>query len=134
MAENEFVGGMQSKVPNALIVLLLGIFSIVGCLFGGWPGLIIAAIGLFLASKGKSAFNAAPDSFLASSYSNLKLGRTLCWVGLILSAIVLLMMMGFYSFMGEEGMAAIKECQENSSDMAEQQECIMEILMSLSEE
>jgi len=134
MAENEIIDdgiNMPSqKVPNALVVLLLGIFSIVGCCLGGWPGVILGAIGIFLASKGNAAFKASPDSYISSSYSNLKLGRTLSWIGLILSIIFLVF--GFFvsSFIGEEGAAALKECLE-LSDPNEQVECIMEVWESL---
>ena len=103
MAENDFISGTQSeKVPYAIIVMLLGIFSIIACFFGGWPGLLVAGIGLFLASKGSSAYKASPDTYMASSYSNLKLGRILCWVGFIISALVLIIGIMVMSAIGEE--------------------------------
>lgn len=135
MPENELIddGMSNQKVPNALIVLLLGIFSIVGCCVGGWPGIILAGIGLFLASKGKAAFNASPNSFIPSSYSNLKLGRTLCWIGLIFSILFFLFGMFVSSFVGEEGAEALKACLEHT-DPNEQMECILEVWESLQTE
>jgi len=134
MPENELLDDSinipSKKVPNALVVLLLGIFSIVGCCLSGWPGVILGAIGIFLASKGNAAFQASPDSYLSASYSNLKLGRTLSWIGLILSIIFLVFGFVVSSYIGEEGAEALKECLEHS-DPNEQMECIMEVWESL---
>jgi len=78
----------QQNLPNATAVLVLGIFSVVGCCCYGVPGLIAGLIGLMLYKKDKALYIQNPSQY--SNYSNLNTGRILCIVGLVLSAIYII--------------------------------------------
>jgi len=83
--DNEVNGGMQTQVPNATGVLVLGIISIPSCFCYG-IGLICGIIALVLAKKGKGAYMLTPSKYTPSSYSNLKAGKVCAIVGIILNA------------------------------------------------
>ena len=72
---------MQSSLPNATAVLILGIVSIIGCCFYG-IGLIAGIIGLVLASKDMKLYRANPNAY--NNYSTLNIGRILCIIGIVL--------------------------------------------------
>ncbi|MCL1943960.1 MAG: hypothetical protein FWF54_10500 [Candidatus Azobacteroides sp.] len=77
----------QQEVPNATVVLILGIASIVTCCCYGIPGLICGIITLILSGKGMNAYKGNPLMYTQSSYNNLKAGRICGIIGLSLSAI-----------------------------------------------
>lgn len=43
----------QQKLPNATLVLVMGILSIIGCCFYGLPGLIFGIVAIILEEKTK---------------------------------------------------------------------------------
>lgn len=77
----------QQEVPNATIVLILGIASIVTCCCYGLPGLICGIIGLVLSGKGMAAYKMNPTAYTQSSYNNLNAGRICSIIGLSISVI-----------------------------------------------
>ncbi len=80
------------KAPHSGTVLTLGILSIIGgCCLSGIPGLILAAIAIYLYKKGNEAYLASPESYIEKSYNNLKLGRTFAIVGFVVSIIMLIL-------------------------------------------
>lgn len=80
----------QQNLPNATAVLVLGIFSIVGCCCYGIPGIIAGIVGLVLFKKDKALYMQNPNEYL--NYNNLNTGRILCIIGLSLSALNILSM------------------------------------------
>ena len=73
----------KQPLPNATAVLVLGICSIVfSCFF---VGLILGIIGLALAGKGRSMYNANPE--LYDGYGTLNAGFILSIIGTALGAI-----------------------------------------------
>ena len=82
----------HQKLPNATAVLILGIFSILTCCCWGVLGLVLGIIALVLAKKDLALYNADPQ--LYSNYSNLNTGRILAIVGIVLSAIYLVVTIG----------------------------------------
>jgi hypothetical protein len=71
----------QQQLPNATIVLVMGILSIVMC----FVGLILGIIGLVLANKDMKLYNSGPELYSSTSYSNLKTGRICSIIGLTLN-------------------------------------------------
>lgn len=71
----------QQQLPNATVVLVMGILSIVMCFIG----LILGIIGLVLANKDLKLYNSGPELYSSTSYSNLKTGRICSIIGLILN-------------------------------------------------
>lgn len=82
---------MPAALPNAVAVLVLGIISIVGCLFYGIPGLICGIIALFLHKKDRTLYQADPTKYEAS-YKNSRAGFTCAVIGVSLSGLFLLIL------------------------------------------
>lgn len=93
-------GAPQQSLPNATAVLVLGIISIVGCIFYGIVGLICGIIALVLAKKDRSLYSINPVAYTLSSYKNLNAGRICAIIGTSLSALYALIMLGFLLFLG----------------------------------
>jgi hypothetical protein len=73
----------QSKVPNSIGVLILGILSIlVICCSGPFIGPILAIIAIILAAKGKKIYKQNPDLYTIGSFKNLKAGQVCAIIGL----------------------------------------------------
>ncbi|MCD1116634.1 CCC motif membrane protein [Chryseobacterium turcicum] len=106
----------QQKLPNATAVLVLGIVSIIGCCCYGILGLIAGIIGLVLYKKDNALYQANPT--LYSDYNNLNTGKILCIIGLILSALYLVLNIVLISVFGWEAL----------SDQALMQERIKELM------
>ena len=80
----------QANLPNATVVLVLGIISIVGALCYGFGGVICGIIGLALANKDRMLYQATPELYSASSYSTSNAGRVCSIIGLVFGGIFLL--------------------------------------------
>lgn len=93
----------QQKLPNATIVLILGIVSIVGCCCYGLPGLICGIIGVVLYNKDKVLYQQKPQ--LYSNFSNLNTGRILCIIGIIFSILFLLYIVFIISIVGLDSLS-----------------------------
>ena len=132
MAENilDSNTGPQSKVPNSTVVLILGIGALLGCCFLYGLGIIPGIIGLVMAGKGTKAYNANPEAFLKSSFSQLKAGKVMCWIGVIGSLLLVVILAVGFAMFGMDGIQQIMECN-SESDMAERQACIQEVVESL---
>ena len=85
-----FVPQSQRSLPNASAVMALGIISIIGCCCYGVPGVVCSIVALILYSKDAQLFQANPEWYTASSYSNLRTGR-ICSIVVLLSSILFLL-------------------------------------------
>lgn len=74
----------QEKLPNSTLVLVLGILSVVTCICYG-QGLILGIINLVLARNTSKMHKANPE--LYTGHGDVKVGRILSIVGIILSAL-----------------------------------------------
>ena len=89
----------RQQLPNSTLILVFGILSIVGCCCWGLVGLIFGIVALVMSKKAIEEYNANPG--LYTGYNNVKTGRILAIIGIILSAlalianIVMLIMFGF---------------------------------------
>ncbi|MBS1634872.1 MAG: hypothetical protein JST26_03045 [Bacteroidetes bacterium] len=91
----------QVPVPNSTAVLVLGICSIFpGCLCLGFIGITCGIIALVLAKKGLAAYNTNPGQYTIVSYNNLKAGRVCGIIGICLSAIVFIINVIYFAFLG----------------------------------
>ncbi|WP_108807597.1 CCC motif membrane protein [Aquimarina spinulae] len=88
----------KQQLPNATLVLIFGIVSIVTCFCYGFLGLVFGIIALVLAKKAKELYLANPE--LYTGYENLKAGRICAIIGTILSSLYLLFFIGYIIFMG----------------------------------
>lgn len=90
----------KRNLPNGTTVLILGILSIITCCCWGFIGLILGIIALVLAKKDLVLYNENPELYL--NYSNLKIGRTLAIIGIVLSAIALIAVIYINVVVGED--------------------------------
>ncbi|RZJ31892.1 MAG: DUF4190 domain-containing protein [Flavobacterium sp.] len=95
----------KQKLPNATVVLVLGILSIITCICYGIVGLTMAIIALVLYHKDIKLYQANPDTY--SNYPNLSIGRVLSIIGLCLNALSLIVYVYLIAFVGEQGMRDI---------------------------
>lgn len=97
----------KQELPNATLILVFGILSIVGCCCYGVVGVIFGIITLVMANKTMEIYNADPEMYIG--YQNVKIGRILAIIGLVLSGLFLLTLIAMLIFSG--GMEGIEELQ-----------------------
>ncbi|WP_316928650.1 CCC motif membrane protein [Gillisia sp. JM1] len=85
-----------------------------GCCCYGVVGAIFAIITLVLAKKAMEIYNANPELYMG--YQNVKIGRILAIIGLVLRVLFMLTIIGALIFYG--GMEGLEEFQR---EMMEQQ-------------
>lgn len=105
----------QQKLPNATAVLVLGIVSIVACCCYGIPGLITGIIGLVLYKKDNALYQQNPE--LYSDYNNLKTGRILSIIGIVLSSLYLLYIIFAIAFIGMDALTDPELMQERIREL-----------------
>lgn len=108
----------QQKLPNATASLILGILSIVGCFCYGLPGVILGAIGLILANKDEKLYKQNPS--LYSDYGNLKAGKIMSIIGLVLGLLSLAIMVFYIAYFGWEVLSNPELMQEKLKEMGAQ--------------
>ncbi|MGY4385384.1 hypothetical protein ACVWYN_002422 [Pedobacter sp. UYP24] len=91
--------GLQA-LPNSTPVLVLGILAILSCCCYGLPGLILGIIGLVLGNKDRRLYIENPGFYTESSYKNSKAGRVCSIIGLILSILYILLIVGIIIVFG----------------------------------
>lgn len=89
--------GSSQMLPNATPTLVLGIISIVGCIFYGIPGLICGIIALVLHKKDKALYKQNPNKY-AMSYKNARAGYVCAVIGTSLSAFYFLILIVYLIF------------------------------------
>lgn len=96
----------QKKLPNATLVLVFGILSILTCCCYGIVGLILGIIAIVMAKKATAIYLENPD--LYTDFKNVKTGKTLAYVGIILSLIyiifvvIMIVIFGFESLQDQD--------------------------------
>ncbi len=104
----------KQEVPNATLILVFGILSLVGCCCYGILGVVFGIITIVISNKAMAIYNANPEMYYG--YQNVKIGRILAIIGLVLSAVFLITIILFFIFNG--GTEGILELQK---EMMEQQ-------------
>ncbi len=104
----------QQKLPNATLILVFGILSIVTCCCYGIIGLILGVVALVLANKATKQYMENPEGY--TGFSNVKTGKILAIIGIILSVLYLIIMIWMYTAFGLETMQnpdAMREAMED---------------------
>lgn len=97
----------KQQLPNATLILIFGILSIVTCCCYGVIGLILGIIALIMANKATAIYAANPE--LYDGFQNVKIGKTLAIIGIVLNAIYLIYVVWLFTTIGYGG---IQEMQE----------------------
>ncbi len=111
---------MQVSLPNATVILVLGIISIVGCCCYGVIGLICGIIALIMANGATKLYNANPALYTESSYKNMNVGKICAIVGLILSVLSLIYMICVIAFIGIETLSNPELLQQKMMELMNQ--------------
>lgn len=91
----------QIPLPNATVVLVMGILSIVGCCCSyGIIGVVFGIIGLVMAKSSTATYNANPGMYLESSLSNVNTGKICAIIGLIMSILSIVIVIVFIAIYG----------------------------------
>lgn len=90
----------QQKLPNSTLILVFGIISIVTCCCYGVLGLIFGIIALILANKALKLYAENPE--LYEGVKNVKTGRILAIIGIILNVLFMIYIIWAISFFGWE--------------------------------
>lgn len=92
----------QQKLPNAQTVLILGIVSLVGtCCCSGLVGIICGLIALNYYKKDNQLYLSNPSAYM--DYNNLKTGRILAIIGIILGVLQIIYTIYMLSTVGLDG-------------------------------
>lgn len=76
----------QQKLPNGILIIVLGIFGYLCCCFAGL-GVIPSAIAFYLATKSEKLYKENPE--LYDNYSQIKTGKIVALIALILCLLML---------------------------------------------
>jgi len=78
------------NLPNANLILLLGILSILLCWwhFISFAGLVLGFVALVIANREMKLYYSNPTAFTISSLNNVKAGRICALIGLAISVII----------------------------------------------
>lgn len=98
----------KRELPNSTLILVFGILSIIGCCCYGVAGVIFGIIALVMSKRAIEIYNADPE--LYTGYNNVKTGRILAIIGLVLSALSLISTIAAVIMYG--GLEGIQEMQQ----------------------
>ncbi|MDR1682023.1 MAG: hypothetical protein LBS25_01335 [Candidatus Symbiothrix sp.] len=110
----------QVALPNATAVLILGIASIPTCCCYGVLGLIFAIIALVLANGAAKLYNDTPERFTEGSYKNLNAGKICAIIGLVLSILFVIYVIGIIAYTGFEALQNPELMQERIQELFNQ--------------
>lgn len=106
----------KQKLPNSTLILVFGILSILTCCCYGIIGMVLGIIAIVLANKATVLYAENPE--LYSGFSNVKTGKILAIIGVILGSIYLIATIYFYVTIGSEG---IQEMQKEWMEQMQNQ-------------
>lgn len=107
----------KQKLPNSLAVLILGILSIPSCCFYGL-GIVFGVIALVLAKKDTALYALNPEGY--DGYSNIKTGKILAIIGIVLSALYLVLIIALVAMFGFAMLSDPAAMQEAIREMSGQ--------------
>lgn len=105
----------KQKLPNGSAVMILGVLSIITCCCYGVLGIVLGGIGLYMAKKDTVVYNQNPSIY--TNFNNIKTGRILCIIGIILSVIYLIYMAWAISYFGMDALQDPELMKERIHDL-----------------
>jgi len=110
----------KQQLPNSTLVLVMGILSIIGCCCFGLPGIIFGIIALVVGNNSIKVYNESPENYLDPG--NVKAGRIMAIIGLILSVILIIYMVWAFNKLGLtwEELQDQELLQERMEELSEQ--------------
>ena len=105
----------KQKLPNANAILVLGILSILGCCLYGIPSVLLAITALVMARKATKLHLENPD--LYEGINNVKTGKIIAIIGLILGLLMAAYMIGIIAYFGLETLQDPELLQEKLREL-----------------
>lgn len=105
----------KQKLPNATLILVFGIVSIVTCCCYGIFGLIFGVIAVILANKALKLYAAEPE--LYEGVQNVKTGRILAIIGIVLNLLFVAYIVWIYTTFGWDTMQDPEALQKALEDL-----------------
>ncbi|WP_353778409.1 CCC motif membrane protein [Winogradskyella sp. 3972H.M.0a.05] len=105
----------KQTLPNSTLILVMGILSIVGCCCYGLPGLICGIVAVILGQKATNLYKEAPENY--SGYENVKAGRIMGIIGLILSVLFMIYILWVISMIGWDALGDPELMMERAQEM-----------------
>jgi len=105
----------KQKLPNSTLILVFGILSIVSCCCYGILGLILGVIALVLAGKATKVYT--ENSELYTGFQNVKTGKILAIIGIVLNVIMLAYSIWIISLLGFDGIQDQELLQEKIREL-----------------
>ncbi|MEP1489399.1 MAG: CCC motif membrane protein [Algibacter sp.] len=105
----------QQKLPNATLILVFGILSIVTCCCYGIVGLILGIVAIILAKKATEVYSKNPEAY--TGFQNVKTGKILAIIGIVLSVLYLLLVVVLISMFGWESLQDQELMQERLQEL-----------------
>lgn len=105
----------KQKLPNSTLILVFGILSILTCCCYGVIGLVLGVVAIVLANKATKIYAENPEEY--TGFSNVKTGRILAIIGVVLNVCYLIAVIYFYATIGTEG---IEEMQRQWLEQMQQ--------------
>lgn len=105
----------QQQLPNATLVLVMGILSILGCCCYGVPGLIFGIIAIIVGNKATKLYKTSPE--LYSGFGNVKAGKIMGIIGVILSILMVIYIIWIISYFGMEALQDQELMQEKMQEL-----------------
>ncbi|WP_179346624.1 CCC motif membrane protein [Winogradskyella ursingii] len=109
----------KQQLPNATLVLVMGILSIIGCCCYGLPGLIFGIVAVILAGKATNIYKEAPENY--SGFGNVKAGKIMGIIGIVLSVLMVIYIIWVISYFGWETIQNQELMQERLEEIMGQQ-------------
>ncbi|WP_299391585.1 CCC motif membrane protein [uncultured Gelidibacter sp.] len=97
----------KQQLPNSTLILVFGIISIVTCCCYGVIGLPLGIIALVMANKATALYASNPE--LYTGFQNVKTGKILAIIGIVLNSIFLLYVIYMFATLGSEGIQQMSE-------------------------
>jgi len=105
----------KQQLPNSTLILVFGILSIVTCCCYGIIGLILGIVAIVLAKKATALYMENPE--LYTGFQNVKTGKILAIIGVILSSLTIIYIIWFIATFGFDGMQDQQLMEERIREM-----------------
>jgi len=109
----------KRQLPNATLILVFGIISIVLCWCYGLIGIPLSIVALVLAGKATKTYAEDPEAY--TGFQNVKVGKILAIIGLVLNLIFLAYIVWIISKIGIDALSNPELLMERMEEMKQNQ-------------
>jgi hypothetical protein len=81
----------QREIPNASVVLILGIIALIISFFNSLVGIVAGVVSLVMARNAEQLYTQTPRLYTLSSYSNIRSGRTCAIIGIVIAILKIIL-------------------------------------------